>query len=85
MNNILPGDLVQVVKPNPCCGNPSMLGLPFMVWAVGMMETRCKNCGLTTPIHHTASHKNGAIFFIECLKKLDDPEVGCEVLNAAQA
>ena len=39
------GDLVQVVRPTPCCGNENNLSRIFVVEAIGRFGDFCMYCG----------------------------------------
>lgn len=43
--DIKPGDLVMVVKPMACCGNPSALGMTFHILSIVKMDCWCIHCG----------------------------------------
>lgn len=39
------GDLVQVIRPTPCCGSTIGLGVVYTALAVGNVEQQCDCCG----------------------------------------
>lgn len=43
------GDLVQVIKPRPCCGLPDTLGRILTVTRVAKKFLRCTSCGERRP------------------------------------
>lgn len=68
------GDLVMVVKPSPCCGTMSRVGLTFKVAGI-VGRARCHHCGeINTNGSVRASHNLG--FSAKRLKKIDPPAEG---------
>ena len=45
MSPVAAGQLVQVYKPTPCCGNVMQLGKKFRVAVLLNGNARCKYCG----------------------------------------
>jgi len=81
MGEIKPGDLVMVVKPRPCCGGLTNLGLTFTVGKIVRDSLRCR-CGVIThsdPIATTGvinSRGRPEAVLVCCLKKIDPPAIG---------
>lgn len=39
------GDLVQIVKPSPCCNSSTAVGHTFVVNRIDSSPSMCKHCG----------------------------------------
>lgn len=72
--SIKKGDLVMVVKPAPCCGNDSAIGMTFTVSAVGNWTVLCIHCLAFIP-GHAAETPLGSGYLLSRLKKIDPPAV----------
>lgn len=82
------GDLVQVVRAMPCCGETKLtkLGFVFIVQSLGKTRTRttCVNCGhqyAPGVPYAVAEDGNGSL--TEILKKIDPPEQGDDLPTRA--
>lgn len=76
--NIKPGDLVMVVKLEPCCGNPYGLGSVFSVSHLRrVIHAKCAACGMESNDVAVAEDAGGGGFcLLSRLKKIDPPTEG---------
>ena len=76
--DIKPGDLVMKVKPNTCCGDPNMLGVPYTVCEI--LHRTCTECARCGAIMYqslvTGTHDPNGGCELECLIKIDPPAEG---------
>lgn len=72
---ILPGDLVMVVRPAPCCGNPHQVGNIFQVKRVERRKSAtCIHCGEIAFDYIGAQKDDSKFWFrVSRLKKLNPP------------
>jgi hypothetical protein len=69
------GDLVMVVRPNPCCGRGKTLGKVFVVQEIRTVELKCNGCGRRHP-QTVAVYKPYRGLPLPQLKKIDPPATG---------
>jgi hypothetical protein len=72
MSDIKAGDLVMVVKAQPCCGSPMGLGLFFTVSSVESFPNMCLCCAKTTVSVVVCPDPRGG-YPIQRLIKIDPP------------
>ena len=48
MSEIKAGDLVIIVKPEPCCGYSGSIGKIFTVKKIELCKLLCTKCGIKT-------------------------------------
>jgi len=73
--SIKKGDLVMVVKPIQCCGNPAALGNIFRVDDVYANPGVCAHCGFDYPEQLVVWHGQRA-YSPDRLKKIDPLSTG---------
>jgi hypothetical protein len=81
MSAIKAGDLVMVVRPTPCCGNPVFMGHAFVVSAVLELTGRCGVCGYraTKLIAFDESRADSVTrYSAERLLKIDPPALSAD-------
>jgi len=67
------GDLVMVVKPTVCCGNPAELGIIFTVAEIDSSESNCVFCGSTFNVLDARNGINNDWHDVSTLIKIDPP------------
>lgn len=73
--NIKTGDLVMVVKPTPCCGNNTGVGVIGAVSKLKFVRGRCKFCGQKDQ-KMLVYLENGKSVLKNRVKKIDPPADG---------
>ena len=68
------GDLVMVVKPTTCCGNPARVGKIFEVQSIETLSICCQWCG-DLRVAMTASDQDDYARDINRLIKIDPPSL----------
>jgi hypothetical protein len=63
------GDLVQIVRPSPCCGGGDSIGHVFEAREVGGTHVRCAACGRRT-MGPSAGDASGYYFPLTRLKRI---------------
>jgi len=73
MSAIRPGDLVQVVRPQPCCGAMQSIGKVFVVASVWHGKGFC-DCGAMYSTETAFERSDAAAGYVASrLKKIDPP------------
>lgn len=63
-------DLVQVIRPIQCCGNPSAIGRTFVVARIRHGENYCIHCNAKLGIQFSAIDQNGLGYHPSRLKRI---------------
>jgi hypothetical protein len=69
-----PRDLVAVVRPQPCCGDASGVGVIFRIDSIQPGDTVCTECHRET-LSDSAFPKSGHGYLLSVLRKINPPSV----------
>jgi hypothetical protein len=73
MSNIKVGDLVMVVKPQPCCGRTEFIGTTFEVTEIRNGMGECFYCKQRYRSIGASRLNSGGFFDVHRLIKIDPP------------